>query len=409
MRALVVTPGRAGSARLGDVPEPPASEGPILLEMVATGVCGTDRELLRGDYGEAPPRASELILGHESLGRVLDAPAGGGIAPGDLVVGIVRHPDPVPCENCARGEWDMCRNGRYTERGIKGRNGFCSERFRLEPDHAVVVDRALGIRGVLVEPTSVVVKAWSHAEAIFGRAHVRPRCALVTGAGSIGLLAALVGVQRGLDVHVLDRVTEGPKPKLVAALGATYHPDFASVAARSRTFDLIFECTGASRLVLDAMKWVAPDGVACLIGLASPGRTLAVDVGALDRRIVLENAAIFGSVNAGRRHYVEAAAVLARADPDWLDGLLTRQLPLERWSETLERRPDDVKVVILGPGRPGHSSHPRPPVDPSAGAHARHNASRSASTSASVPPNQFSEVNAPARACDLPRSRGRPV
>ena len=84
------------------------------------------------------------MLGHESLGEVIEAPPGSGFAAGDRVVGIVRRPDPVPCPACAAGEWDMCRNGRYTERGIKGLHGFGAERFRIEPEFAVKVDPALG-------------------------------------------------------------------------------------------------------------------------------------------------------------------------------------------------------------------------------------------------------------------------
>src|SRR5690606_34169845 len=156
-----------------------------------------------------------LVLGHESLGRVLEAPAGSGFAPGDVVAGIVRHPDPIPCPNCAVGEWDMCRNGRYTERGIKEIDGFCRERFRASPDFLVPVPKGLGLVGVLTEPSSVVAKAWEHVERIGARARFEPRRCLVTGAGPIGLLAALMARQRGLDVDVLDRVTEGPKPALV--------------------------------------------------------------------------------------------------------------------------------------------------------------------------------------------------
>jgi threonine dehydrogenase-like Zn-dependent dehydrogenase len=96
-----------------------------------------------------------LILGHESLGRVIDPGPSSGLKPGDLVVGIVRRPDPVPCPNCAVGEWDMCRNGLYTERGIKEINGFMSERWRIEPEYAIKVDPTLGILGVLLEPASV--------------------------------------------------------------------------------------------------------------------------------------------------------------------------------------------------------------------------------------------------------------
>src|SRR5207248_2668388 len=134
-----------------------------------------------------------------------------------------RRPDPVPCLNCGLGEWDMCRNGRYTERGIKERDGYCSERYRIEARYAVRVAPGLERVGVLLEPASVLAKAWEQIERIGARAAWKPARVLVTGAGPIGLLAALMGVQRGLEVHVLDRVTEGPKPGLVRDLGAAYH------------------------------------------------------------------------------------------------------------------------------------------------------------------------------------------
>ena len=145
MRAITLKPGTPGSAALEEVPEPAPEEGAILVDGVALGICGTDTEIVRGDYGEAPPGAERLILGHESLGRVADAPAGSGFTPGDLVVGIVRRPDPVPCPSCAAGEWDFCRNGLYTERGIKGLHGFGSERWRIEPEFAVRIDAGLGL------------------------------------------------------------------------------------------------------------------------------------------------------------------------------------------------------------------------------------------------------------------------
>ncbi len=129
MRALTVLPGVPNSLRLDEVPAPPLSEGAILARAIALGICATDREIVAGDYGAAPKGQERLILGHESLGRVEEAPAGSGFAPGDLIVGFVRHPDPVPCPACAAGEWDMCRNGLYTEHGIKARNGFGAELF----------------------------------------------------------------------------------------------------------------------------------------------------------------------------------------------------------------------------------------------------------------------------------------
>ena len=138
----------------------------MLVRALALGVCGTDREIVSGAYGWAPPGQKRLVIGHESLGKVQEAPADSGFKAGDLVVGIVRRPDPVPCPYCAVGEWDMCRNGRYTERGIKERNGYGSDLFRIEPDFLVKLDPSLGMNGVLVEPTSVVAKAWDHTERI---------------------------------------------------------------------------------------------------------------------------------------------------------------------------------------------------------------------------------------------------
>jgi glucose 1-dehydrogenase len=182
LRAVTVMPGTSRSVRLEEVPEPDAELGPVLVEALAVGVCGTDVEIASGLYGWAPPGRERLILGHESLGRVID-PGPSAFEVGDLVVGIVRRPDPVPCPNCAVGEWDMCSNGRYTERGIKQVDGFMADVWRIEPEYAVKLDRDLGVLGVLLEPTTVVVKAWEHVAAIGRRTYWDPKTLLVIGAG----------------------------------------------------------------------------------------------------------------------------------------------------------------------------------------------------------------------------------
>ncbi len=235
VRAVTVIPGVPGSLRLlDDYPEPAPEEGPILVEALSVGVCGTDIEIIEGQYGEAPPGTDHLVLGHESLGRVLEDPTGTR-QPGDLVAGIVRHPDPMPCPNCAVGEWDMCRNGLFTEHGIKALPGFARERWRLQPRFAVGLDPALIEVGMLLEPTSVMVKAWDHVDRIGLRAEWQPRTALITGAGPIGLLAALLASQRGLSVHVLDLATEGPKPALAARSVPRTTPDRSTSWTSNRT------------------------------------------------------------------------------------------------------------------------------------------------------------------------------
>ena len=344
MRAVTVVPLKANSVDLTELPEPPEDDGPVLVRTRAIGVCGTDLEIIAGDYGWAPPGEERLALGHESLGEVVEAPAASGFAPGDLVVGIVRRPDPVPCLNCGVGEWDMCRNGEYTEWGIKQHHGYAREHYRITPDFLVKVAPELDNLGVLLEPTTVVAKAWDHILRLGQRAKWAPKVVLVTGAGPIGLLAALLGRQRDLEVHVLDQVSSGPKPDLVAELGATYH--HGDMTTSGLAPDIVVECTGAGPLVFDAMDLMGPNGVLCLTGVSAKGRTLGIDAGEINRHMVLENDVVFGSVNANRAHYEAGAEALAKADRAWLSKLVSRRVPLDNWQQAYERQPDDVKVVL---------------------------------------------------------------
>jgi threonine dehydrogenase-like Zn-dependent dehydrogenase len=285
-----------------------------------------------------------LVLGHESLGRVVDPGPTGGLKHGDLVVGIVRRPDPVPCPNCAVGEWDMCRNGQYTERGIKQIDGFMSERWRIESEYAMKVDRSLGLLGVLLEPTTVVTKAWEQIVVVGQRAFWEPRTVLVTGAGPIGLLAALVGKQRGLDVHVLDRADSGPKPELVRSLGASYHT--GTVAGIGFEPDVIVECTGVGQVISDSIRSVGAGGIVCLTGVGTGGSTTGPATADVAAGAVLRNNVVVGSVNANKRHWYKAGEVLARGDRAWLAQLVTRRERPNDFARALQRTPDDIKVVI---------------------------------------------------------------
>jgi threonine dehydrogenase-like Zn-dependent dehydrogenase len=98
---VTVLPGVAGSGDVTQLPDPDPSEGRGLVQMLAIGVCGTDREILAGEDGKAPPGQERLLLGHESIGRVLGRSDRVGMKPGDLAVSVVRRPDPVPCSTCA--------------------------------------------------------------------------------------------------------------------------------------------------------------------------------------------------------------------------------------------------------------------------------------------------------------------
>jgi threonine dehydrogenase-like Zn-dependent dehydrogenase len=340
MRLVSVVPGRPGTATVEERPDPPESDGAVLVDGLLMGICGTDLEIVQDGYGEPPAGATSLVLGHESLGRVREGV--GEYRPGDLVAGVVRRPD--GCAACAADEWDMCLDGGFVERGITGADGYGATAWRADPRFLVRLDPALGDLGVLLEPTSVVAKAWEQVDRIGTRAYWAPRRALVTGAGPIGLLAALLGVQRGLEVTVVDLATDGPKPDLVRALGATYSAK--KVGELDLRPDVIIECTGVGELVYECLESTGPNAVVALTGISASRAKMATPMTALNKDLVLSNEVVFGSVNAARRHYEQAATALSAADPDWLGGLVSRRVPLESWPEVLTKQDDDVKVVI---------------------------------------------------------------
>jgi glucose 1-dehydrogenase len=230
------------------------------------------------------------------------------------------------------------------ELGIKERHGYGSERFRVDPRFAVRLAPALGDLGVLLEPASVLAKAFEHAERIGARAWFEPRVALITGAGPIGLLAALLARQRGLETHVVDLVTEGAKPRLVADLGARYHS--TPVGELPLEPDIVIECTCIGQVVIAATHLAAPGAVIALTGISHSQRTGEARLDALNTDLALGNKAVFGTVNAARRHYDQAADALARADPGWLAKLITRRLALRDWPAALHKRSEDIKTVV---------------------------------------------------------------
>jgi threonine dehydrogenase-like Zn-dependent dehydrogenase len=219
-----------------------------------------------------------------------------------------------------------------------------SERWRIEPEYAIKIDPRLGILGVLLEPATVVTKAWEHILAVGQRAFWEPKTVLVTGAGPIGLLAALGAVQRGVDVHVLARTKSGPKPELVRALGATYHS--CSVADVGFEPDVIMECTGVGQIISESLSVIGASGVVCLTGVGHGGAVPKIATANVASSAVLKNNVVLGSVNANKRHWYKAGEALARADRGWLARLITRRERPEDFAKALERRSEDIKVVI---------------------------------------------------------------
>lgn len=355
MKAVAVTPGKRGSAALREVPTPEPGRGEVLVKLVEVGIDGTDAEIDEGLYGEAPTGEDFLIIGHESLGQVERVGAGvEDLRPGDLVVATVRRPG--GCLNCRAGESDMCLDGDYTERGIKGRHGFMAEYYAERPDFLVKVPPAFRPFAVLLEPMSIVEKGITQGFEIQKRLRWEPRTALVLGAGTIGLFAALLLRNLGLAVTVVGREdpeAPGLKLDLLRAVGARYLSSavdpILGLPKRLGNIDLILEATGSSRVVFEAVQILGINGVLCLMGITGGDETISIPSDRINLEMVLGNKVVFGSVNANRRDFelgLRHFGELERKWPGLLSRFITERLPLREFREGLEGRRDHIKVVV---------------------------------------------------------------
>jgi len=350
VRALTVVPGRAGSGAVRDVPDPTPRDGELLVDVVRVGLCGTDAEIERGEYGRAPDGLDVLVLGHESFGRV--ASDGGPLKKGTAVVASVRRPD--GCPNCQRGEQDMCLWGKFTERGIGGIHGFCAERFAERPEYLFPVPEEIADVSVLLEPLTITEKGWRHLASIQRRMTVwEPRSSLVAGGGPVGILAAVLLRLRGLDVIVVERAHKPEKEALLARIGATYAATSVTplekVAARSERIDVVVEATGNAGVAFECMRLVGANGAVVLTSVTGGMRSLDVPADAINQRIVLNNIVVLGTVNAKSDDFRQGIVDIGEAERRWpgfLKALITRRVPLRSAAAALPHDPTQIKTVV---------------------------------------------------------------
>ncbi|HZU20022.1 MAG TPA: glucose 1-dehydrogenase [Gaiellaceae bacterium] len=341
MRALVVEPGVANSARVEDVPEP-EGDG-VLVRVLEVGVCGTDREIADGHFGTAPDGEPRLVIGHELLGVV--ERDGGGFARGDLVSSVVRR-SCGRCVACDEGAPDSCLTGDYSERGIVRLDGFARELLLEDPGQLVPIPRELRRLGVLAEPTSICARAVRHALTIGGRQPWRPRRALVTGAGPIGVLATLLLRQHGLEVWTASLE---PSNEIVDGLGARYVCLADSGLDELGRFDVVVEAAGDAKLMAEALGRLGRSGVACLLGIDGREQTVELDGRVIGVDTVLENRVLFGSVNAHRDDWHAAVDALDRArreSPGALEQLVALRVPLDRFADAFAFRGGKATLVL---------------------------------------------------------------
>jgi glucose 1-dehydrogenase len=359
MRALLVVPPKPGVA-MGMVPDPTPGPEEVKVRVLECGVCGTDRDIVAGKYGTAPEGRTDLVLGHENFGQVVQVGnAVRGLRVGDEVVATVRRGCGI-CRYCRTNRSDFCETGLFTERGIKGRDGYFAELYVERPEYIVRVPRTHRLSGVLLEPLSVVEKGVVQAQKVLDRTEVSPgtdgvraRTALVAGTGAIGMLAALVLTVEGFEVSAIDRHgDQTPASALLGAIGAQHVSVAAGLSALGeRRFDLIFDATGSATLDFDLTVRLGPNGVLLVTGIPSDAGTVVSEPAAdIVRKLVLQNQAIVGSVNANRRYFEAGLRHLTAFRRRWgtvAEQLVSQRLPWTEFDSVLGgTRPEGIKTVL---------------------------------------------------------------
>ncbi len=335
MKAIAVKPGIKDSVHLVEMPKPSvgdvANGQGVLVKVLRVGVDGTDKEINNAEYGAAPEGDDFLVIGHEGFGIVEEVVANvTELKVGDYVVATVRRPGTSIYDLI--GTSDMTTDDTYFERGINLRHGYLSEYYVDDAEFIVKIPRGLKEVGVLLEPMTVVQKGITQAYEIQRRLKVwKPKRAAVMGAGTIGLLATLVLRLRGVEVVTFGRT---PKPylnsDLIEELDASYVstadisvPDYAS---KNGGFDIIFEATGYSPIVFEAMQALAKNGVLVLSSVTGGDKMIEIPADKINLEFVLGNKVMVGTVNANREYFESGVKDMAQAVleyGDWLSRLLT--------------------------------------------------------------------------------------
>lgn len=373
MKAVVIKNGTDRQyVTVADVPMPQLdSSDQVLIKVISVGLDGTDREIVQDRYGVLPEAAEHMVIGHELLGEIVQAGAESGLAAGQLVTALVRRPcGDDSCICCHAGQQDFCLTGNYTERGIRGADGFIAEYVVEHARYVVPIPHSCAPYGVLVEPQSIVEKVLNQMAVIQRRMEWRPKTALITGSGPLGILTALTCRTMGLDTHVWSQSGSGSvNAGLVRQCGGHYHeaPHRANAEKTSeqdeRPFrsgldefvsasgirpDIVWECSGHPPLAFEAMKVLNSNGIVAMLGVTSGNNRINIPIDLLNQEMVLKNKCVIGSVNASRHDFETAIRRLEDIEalfPGSLNALLTNRLSMVQVPD-LDFAKVTVKAVV---------------------------------------------------------------
>lgn len=361
MKAIAVTPAKKSVSLINQ--QEPKIESPfdVKLRMIEAGVCGTDREICAFEYGTPPSGYEELVIGHESLGEVVEVGAQvTRVQVGDIVVPMVRRPCPHDnCPACRAERQDFCFTGDFTERGIKEQHGFMAQYVVDDEKFMNPVPQPLRDVAVLVEPLTIAEKGmaqvWDIQERLpWGKANAGSKRAVVLGAGPVGLLGAMALVNAGFATSVYAREpAPNSKSQVVEMIGAKYFSaqthSLEALAGAVGNIDLVYEATGASKLAFDMVQYLGMNGIFIFTGVPGRKGPVQIDTDLMMRNLVLKNQVIFGTVNAGRATFEDSIRDLTTFNNRWpeaVKSIITGRFAMEDHHELLVGKATGIKNVI---------------------------------------------------------------
>jgi len=367
MKAIAVTPAAKQINVINQAEPNLSSPTDVKLRMIEAGVCGTDREICAFEYGTPPVGMEHLVIGHESLGEVVEIGAKvTRVKVGDLVVPMVRRPCPHDhCTACRSSRQDFCFTGDFTERGIKEQHGFMAQFIVDDEKYMNPVPADMRDVAVLVEPLTIAEKGlaqvWNIQQRlpwgcpiVPGRAQAHCHKAVVLGAGPVGLLGAMALVNADFDTYVYAREpAPNPKAAVLELIGAKYLSaqthSLEAFAADVGNIDLVYEATGASRLAFDMIQHLGINGIFIFTGVPGRKAPVQVDTDLMMRNLVLKNQVVFGTVNAGRETFeasIRDLQIFKNSWPQAVKSLITGRFPVEAHRDLLVGKSAGIKNVI---------------------------------------------------------------
>ena len=338
----------------------------VRIRTLDVGICGTDREICTFAYGEPPKGSDYLVLGHESLGQVIEVGAGvKNLKVGDLVVPSVRRPcTDATCEPCKSDRQDYCSTANYVERGIKSLDGYMAEYYVEDEKFLNLVPAELRDVAVMTEPLTIAEKGLQQVWHVQSR--LPWKCtqpgkppghglnAVVLGAGPIGILGTMALLVRGFNTYVYSRSkAPNPKSQLVESLGAKYISSLdvsaEELAKQVGNIDLVYEAVGAADVSFEVLQVLGLNGVFVFTGIPAEGEKVELLGSNLMRNLVLKNQAVVGTVNADKESFENAIADLVEFKRRWpkqLESIITGRFKPDAYKELLQGKNTGIKNVI---------------------------------------------------------------